>query len=411
MTPQIKQLGAKLEEKTLAEFERKHGFLLPTTYRAFLLQHNGGTPEPSSYCRKRSKKPTEECRYFYGLQSGRNYAEMEDALETYLGEDEARIPRRLLPIAEDSFGNLICLSIRGDDVGKVFFWHHEEEEDQKRTKTGDVNDAAISLIADSFDAFLTQFAESKEDRKAKLARCTWHDLIAAGDRVGVEAWLDAGGDMSERDSSDFHTPISLAMAEKQQEIVDLLLDRGLEPNEALEAAANAANWPFMKLIVERSGGKPVKMEPWVFQMALDDCDEVSVIEALLDAGAPLHATFQRSNALFHATEFVADPAIINLLLKRGAEPGVPGYMGRLPLSCAIGCGKLETAKLLMDAGENLYFKHQHTDLWGKTYSYGPVDHLNNPLKRIRAIKSEVLAYAKSLGQTADNDAPRVERKG
>lgn len=136
-----------------------------------------------------------------------------------------------------------------------------------------------------------------------------------------------------------------------------------------------------------------------------------MIEALLDAGAPLHATFQRGNALFHATEKVADPAIVHLLLKRGAEPGVPGYMGRLPLSCAIFCGKFETAKLLMDAGENLYFQHHHTDLWGKTHNYGPLDHLNNPSKCIRAIKSEVLAYAESLGQTADNDAPRVKRKG
>jgi ankyrin repeat protein len=411
MTLQIKQPGFRLQEETLAEFERKHGFLLPTTYRAFLLQHNGGTPQPSSYCRKRNKKPLEVCRHFFGLQSGRSNAEMEDALETYLGEDETRIPRRLLPIAEDPFGNLICLSLRGEGTGKVYFWHHEEELNQKRTKTGDVNDAAISLIADSFDAFLTQFAESKDDQKARLNRCSWHELIATGDRAGVEAWLDAGGDMSERDSSDFHTPISLAVAEEQQEIVDLLLDRGLDPAEALKAAANAANWPFIKRIVEHPKGKPMKMEPWIFQITLDDCDEVSVIEALLDAGAPLHATFQRGNALFHATESVADPAIISLLLKRGAEAGVPGYLGRLPLSCAIVCGKFETAKLLMDAGENLYFQPHHVDQWGQTHNYGPLEHLNNPLERIRAIKSAVLEYAKSLGHTADNDAPRAKRKG
>lgn len=261
MTPQIKRPGAMLQEKILAEFERKHGFLLPTTYRAFLLEHNGGTPEPSSYCRKRNKKPSEECRYFFGLQCGRSYAEIEDALETYLGEDETRIPRRLLPIAEDSFGNLICLSLRGEDVGKVYFWDHEEELEQKRTKTGDVNDAAISLIADSFDAFLTQFTESKDDKKARLTRRSWHDLIAAGDRTGVEAWLEAGGDMSEKDSSDFHTPVSLAVVEGQQDIVDLLLDRGLESIQAVEAAASDANWLIMKRILERSKIKPLKMEP------------------------------------------------------------------------------------------------------------------------------------------------------
>lgn len=407
MTPQIKRPGAKLQEKTLAEFERKHGFRLPTTYRAFLLQHNGGTPEPSTYCRKRSKEPSEVCRYFYGLQSGRSYAEMEDALENCWGRDEARIPRRLLPIAEDPFGNLICLSLRGEDVGKVYFWHHEEELDQKRTKTGDVNDAAISLVADSFEAFLTQFAEDADDRKAKLTQRTWHDLIAAGDRAGVEAWLDAGGDINERDA-DFATPVSLAVAEEQHEIVDLLLDRGLEPAQALEAAANDANWLLIKRIVERSKRKPVKMESWIFQMALDSCDEVSVIEALLDAGAPLHATFQRGNALYHATDGVADPAIVKLLLKRGAEPGVPGHLGRLPLSNAICCGKFETVKLLMDAGENLYFQPSPTSQRGQMRRHdGPVKYLNLPSKRIRAIKSAVLAYATNLGQAADNDAPRA----
>jgi hypothetical protein len=65
----------------------------------------------------------------------------------------------------------------------------------------------------------------------------------------------------------------------------------------------------------------------------------------------------------------------------------------------------------MDAGENLYFQPHHVDQWGRTHNYGPLEHLNNPLKRIRAIKSAVLEYAKSLGQTADNDAPRAKRKG
>jgi len=36
----------------------------------------------------------------------------------FLDEDESRIPCRLLPIADDSFGNLICLSIQDEDYGK-----------------------------------------------------------------------------------------------------------------------------------------------------------------------------------------------------------------------------------------------------------------------------------------------------
>ena len=32
-----------------------------------------------------------------------------------------RLPGRLLPVACDSGGNLFCLSLRGDDVGKVIY--------------------------------------------------------------------------------------------------------------------------------------------------------------------------------------------------------------------------------------------------------------------------------------------------
>ena len=38
-----------------------------------------------------------------------------------------RMPKVLLPIAGDSSGNMICISISGDKVGCVWFWDHEEE--------------------------------------------------------------------------------------------------------------------------------------------------------------------------------------------------------------------------------------------------------------------------------------------
>ena len=267
-----------------------------------------------------------------------------------------------------------------------------------------MTDEAISLIADSFDEFLTQFSEDENERKSKQTRQSWYDPIASGDLAAVEDWLNEGGDINDKDSN-FNTPIYLAVVEEQPQVVDLLLDRGLPQTQALDAAADNADWSLMKRIVQRSKGKPVDMNPHVFQFALCDCDDVTVIEALLDAGAPLHATFQRGNALYHATESVADPTIVKLLLERGAEPGVPGHMKRLPLTNAICSGKLEAAKVLMDAGENLYFQPKSEDEFSRKQQLGPLECLSLGLKPIRAIKSEILQYARILGQTEDNDAP------
>src|SRR5260370_1154023 len=42
---------------------------------------------------------------------------------------ELRIPKDLIWIGEDPFGNAMCLGISGAHRGKVFFWDHENEAD------------------------------------------------------------------------------------------------------------------------------------------------------------------------------------------------------------------------------------------------------------------------------------------
>lgn len=61
-----------------------------------------------------------------------------------------RIPPNLLPIAHDPFGNLICLSVAGQDRGKVYFWDHEVE-----VREGEIPSYRnVSFIADNFESFL-----------------------------------------------------------------------------------------------------------------------------------------------------------------------------------------------------------------------------------------------------------------
>ncbi len=66
-------------------------------------------------------------------------------VETLRGDE--RMPIGFLPIGIDTFGNLACLAVTGEDVGKVYFWDHEEDEE---------DEMFIELAAD-FSAFCETF--------------------------------------------------------------------------------------------------------------------------------------------------------------------------------------------------------------------------------------------------------------
>jgi ankyrin repeat protein len=97
----------------------------------------------------------------------------------------------------------------------------------------------------------------------------------------------------------------------------------------------------------------------VFQEVLGDGPDVAVVEQMIELGAPVHAKMQRGNALYHATEDRADPKVVKLLLEKGVPVGEFGHAGRTALTNAICVGNLETCKLLIDAGENLYAQPPH----------------------------------------------------
>lgn len=63
-----------------------------------------------------------------------------------------RLPFRLIPIAHDPGGNLICISCEGADNGFVYFWDHENEVDYHVAEDNDFSN--LFFIAKSFNEFL-----------------------------------------------------------------------------------------------------------------------------------------------------------------------------------------------------------------------------------------------------------------
>jgi SMI1-KNR4 cell-wall len=58
----------------------------------------------------------------------------------------------LIPIAEDDGGNLICISCSDNDKGKIYFWNHEEENEDDLT-------ANLYFVSNSFNEFIDSLVE------------------------------------------------------------------------------------------------------------------------------------------------------------------------------------------------------------------------------------------------------------
>ena len=125
----IQNAEPTLSEKRLEQVERKFAIKLPIQYRKFLLAHNGGQPVPNQFHFKKEQGPYTDSMvdWFLAVYEGEN-DNFEEYFDTYKG-DEQRLPENLVPIAHDPGGNLVCISVSGDDEGAVFFfWDHEHEE-------------------------------------------------------------------------------------------------------------------------------------------------------------------------------------------------------------------------------------------------------------------------------------------
>lgn len=143
-----------LNEKILRILEKYWEINLPKTYRDFLLKYNGGKCGPNHFIFKESLGGS-SVRYFFGLVENNSMNLMEE-IKTY----HKRIPGNMFPMGNDHCSNLVLLSVKGPDRGKIYFWDHEQEADTDRGEAP--NYSNLTLIADSFEEFIASLEEVKE---------------------------------------------------------------------------------------------------------------------------------------------------------------------------------------------------------------------------------------------------------
>src|SRR5262249_8903675 len=222
----------------------------------------------------------------------------------------------------------------------------------KKQMTKSEKDALATFLAkyepeDEDERFRDQFEYSAEtDKPNPMA---WKSRVEQGDVAGFKKWLKQGGRIDEV-SNEGMTPVDLAIEASQSSIVELLLDRGASLEETLTRAVDRSRWGILRLVLKWAKGKTLKIEPRIFAKALEECDDVAVIEGLLDVGASLEEKSPFSP--LHSACTNSNPEIVKLLLDRGAK--LSTSKTESPLSAAINSRRLETVKLLLDAGLNLY---------------------------------------------------------
>ena len=136
----------------LRALERELSVELPDDYRQFLLRCNGGYVGGRLWYRGPTPggEPADAGIHHIGGFRSESYFSLRSARATYDG----RIPRELLWIMDDPFGNAICVCVSGPKRGAVYFWDHEREP-QPDKWNGSIETAAnISLLADSFAEFI-----------------------------------------------------------------------------------------------------------------------------------------------------------------------------------------------------------------------------------------------------------------
>jgi SMI1-KNR4 cell-wall len=127
------------------------GLIFPKEYRDHLLTHNGGRCTLKYFHFKGQLKDSfSSIDWFLAICDGKH-----DNLLRYFyifKIQRKRLPFRLIPIAHDPGGNLICISCDGVDNGFIYFWDHENEVDYQVADDSDFSN--LYLIAKSFNEFL-----------------------------------------------------------------------------------------------------------------------------------------------------------------------------------------------------------------------------------------------------------------
>lgn len=130
------------------------GYRIPVSYKEFNIEFGAFSFNHSVQVRCQEKPPValDDCfipvDFFYSTDE-RGKCSIFELIETYRDQ----IPSGSLPICDGLSGDLICINLKKNGYGEVFYWCHE------KPKGSD-----IFKIADTFEGFVSNLEESNDSQ-------------------------------------------------------------------------------------------------------------------------------------------------------------------------------------------------------------------------------------------------------
>ena len=185
-----------------------------------------------------------------------------------------------------------------------------------------------------------------------------HWAASDSDLEEIEALLDAGADVEERDKLG-STPLHWAVGNENPAVTKALLDAGADPMAREEDGITPLHWavgnenPAVTKALLDAGADPMaREEDGITPLHVAGGNEnPAVTKALLDAGADPMAREEDGITPLHVAGGNRNPAVIEALLDAGADPMARDHAGDTPLHWAArDSANPAVIEALLDAG-------------------------------------------------------------
>lgn len=135
-----------VKKATIEEAESIFGVKFPDDYTEIVIKNDGGYPKPNRFNLNGNEEVFNNLLCF----AEDDYSNI---VNTY-NEIKDRLTEKVIPFAEDPFGNMICFDYRNNNQPVVVFWEHETSFNDK--------EAAISYICNTFSELMSILHELQE---------------------------------------------------------------------------------------------------------------------------------------------------------------------------------------------------------------------------------------------------------
>lgn len=235
-------------------------------------------------------------------------------------------PKEVVPFAQTS-QTALTLSLSIVDLGEVFKWACEDN-----------NEQAMHFVLPSILHAIEKDPGMVFDALANACRCRKVKAVQLLIKAGVPVELPRGLSRYSLGPRFYNTPLGCAMRDSDPEVLDLLVDLGVDISTAVIHYSD----PLAPYIPNPAPLHHAVMHGFI-----------QLVRILLACGvdANQHDRFHRS-MLSLAADY-GHVEIVKLLLSRGADVQSTDYKGRAALSYATDRGYLAIVHLLLDAGAQI----------------------------------------------------------